>query len=114
MKKWMNCIAYLAVAAALSACSQKGSEFVGTWEAVKSAKHRAVIERNGDNFLIKDTEPSMTKRGETNTTTLAGVYKDGALEVSGPFGPTSIAYVKQTDTLVWPTMGGSLEYRRVK
>lgn len=36
------------------------------------------------------------------------------LEVAGGFGTSKVSYVKDTDTLLMPTMGGSMEYRRVK
>ena len=110
----MNCVAYVSIAAALSACGQKGSEYVGTWQAKEHANRTTAIERNGDNFVIKITEPSIFKRGQLDTDVVPAVYKDGMLEVTGGFGTSKVSYVKDTDTLLMPTMGGSMEYRRVK
>jgi len=114
MKYWMKCFAIVAVATVLSACSQKGSEFVGKWQSKDFASHHAVIEKNGDNFLLKNIEPSAFERGKIETTTIPATYKDGVLEATGAFGTAKIGYVKTTDTLLIPTMGGSMEYKRVK
>lgn len=111
----MNRFACVAVALILSACGQKGNEFVGNWQCVKYPSRSAQIERNGDNFLVKDIAPSFFKSTEMKTNVMPAVYKDGVLQVSGGFGTANIGYVKDTDTLLMPTAGGSsLEYRRSK
>lgn len=114
MKNWMKSIAFITLATALSACSQQGKEYVGTWQAKEHANRSAEIGRNGDNFVIKVTEPSFVQRGKTDTNVLAATYKDGMLEFATGFGTSKVSYVKATDTLLVPTMGGSMEYRRVK
>jgi predicted small lipoprotein YifL len=114
MKKWMKGLACLAVASALAACGKQGNEYVGNWQAKEHTNRTATIERNGDNFVIKVTEPSVFERNKLDTEVLPAVYKDGMLEVSGIFGSPKISYVKDTDTLLMPTGGGSIEYRRVK
>jgi len=114
MKNWMKGFACVAVAAVLSACGQKGSEYVGNWQAKEHKNRTAAIEKNGDNYLIKVTEPSMFERNKLDTVVLPAVYKDGLLEVSGVFGTSKVSYVKDTDTLLMPTNAGSMEYRRVK
>lgn len=114
MKNWMKGFAFLAVAAALSACGKQGNEYVGNWEAKQYKNRTVAIERNGDNFVIKATEPSKFKRGTLDTEVKPAVCKDGMLEVSTAFGAMKVSYVKDTDTLLMPTMGGSMEYRRVK
>jgi hypothetical protein len=114
MNKWIQGIALLTVAVALSACGGEGKEYVGSWQAKEHAKHSAVIERNGDSFIIKITEPSIVERGKSDTVAIPAVYKDGMLEVSNGFGTSKVSYVKDTDALLMPTMGGSIEYRRVK
>jgi hypothetical protein len=114
MSKTMNRLACVTVALVISACGQKGSEFVGTWQCVKYPNRTAQIERNGDNFLVKDITPSMFTRGKMETNVMPAVYKDGVLTVSGGFGTANVGYVKASDTLLMPTMGGSLEYHRAK
>lgn len=114
MKNWMRSVTWVAVAAILSACGQKGEEFVGRWEAKEYKNRSAEIERNGDNFLIKYTEPSMYGRKKTDTNTMPAVYKDGTLEVAGGFGTSKVGYVKNTDTLLMPMLDGSMEFRRVR
>lgn len=115
MKQWMKGLSCAAIVAVLSACGQKGgSEFVGSWQAKEQANYQAVVERNGDNFLIKITEPAAFSRGKIETQVVPAVYKDGMLEVATGFGTSKLSYVKGTDTLLMPTMSGSMEYRRVK
>ena len=117
LKKMSNTtsrLACIAVALILSACGQKGTEFVGTWQCVKYANRSAQIERNGDNFLVKDITPSMFTHDKMETNVLPAVYKDGVLVVLGGFGTANVGYVKASDTLLMPTIGGSLEYHRVK
>lgn len=113
MSKFLMRLACVAVAATLSACAPKGSEFVGKWQSVKYENRTAEIERNGDNFLIKHTTPSLFgKGGETKVRT--ATYKDGVLQFSTGMGTADIGYHKDSDTLLMPTVSGSLEYRRVK
>lgn len=114
MKNWMKGFAFVALAAVLSACGKQGNEYVGNWQATKYKNRTVAIERNGDNFVIKITEPSMFKRGEVDTETRPAVYKDGMLEISTGFGTAKVSHVKDTDTLLMPTMGDSMEFRRVK
>jgi hypothetical protein len=114
MKIWIKYLAIVATATVLAACGQKGSEFVGKWQSKDFAGRQAVIEKNGDNFLLKNIQPSAFTRGQVETTTIPATYKDGVLEAAGGFGTAKIGYVKATDTLLMPTMGGSIEYRRVK
>lgn len=114
MKNWMTGIALISLTAALSACGSQGKEYVGTWQAKEYANRTSVIERNGDNFVLKLTEPVMYGHGKTSTTSIPAVYKDGMLEMSNGFGIMKMSYIKSTDTLLMPTMGGSMEYRRVK
>jgi hypothetical protein len=114
MRNWMKGFAFLALAAALSACGRPGKEYVGTWQAKEHTNRSAEIGRNGDNFVIKVTSPSFVQSGKTETNVVAATYKDGMLEFSNGFGTSKVSYVKATDTLLVPTMGGSMEYRRVK
>lgn len=114
MKKWMKGIAFLALTAALSACGSQGKEYIGNWQSKEYANRTVAIERNGDSFVIKTTAPILYAPDKTKTTVLPAVYKDGLLEASNGLGTARISYVKNTDTLLMPTMGGSLEYRRVK
>lgn len=114
MYKAVNRFACVAVALTLSACGQKGTEFLGTWQCIKYPSRSAQIERNGESFLLKDITPSMFTPGKMETKIVPAVYKDGVLVVSGGFGSANVGYNKATDTLLMPTMGGSLEYHRAK
>lgn len=115
MKNWIKGIGCLVIAAAVAACGQKGgSEYVGSWQSKQYTNITTSIERNGDNFVVKVTEPIMYGKGEVSTSSLPAVYKDGMLEMAGAFGPAKVSYVKSTDTLLMPTTAGTMEYRRVK
>lgn len=115
MSKVMKRLACVAAALILTACGQKGNEFVGTWQCVKYPSRSAQIERNGDSFLVKDIAPSVFKSSEIKTNVMPAVYKDGVLQLSVGSDTANVGYVEATDTLLMPTAGGSsLEYRRVK
>lgn len=113
MSRILNRLACLAVVATLSACSPAGNEFIGKWQSVKYENRTAEIERNGDNFLIKNTAPSLFGKG-AETKLRTATYKDGVLQFSTGMGTADIGYRKDSDILLMPTISGSLEYRRVK
>lgn len=116
MKKWMKCLSFGAIAVVLAACGPKGgSDFVGSWQSKDYADRQVVVEKNGENFLLKDTSPAMWPRGKIETIVMPAVYKDGMLEVSAGGMTVRIGYVKDTDVMLMPTAGGTtIEYRRVK
>ncbi|MFC5550339.1 hypothetical protein [Massilia aerilata] len=110
--KGLTCAAIVVM---LSGCGEKGgAEFVGSWQAKEQANYQATVERNGDNFLVKFTEPALFPKGQMETQVFPAVYKDGMLKMASAGVTAKIAHVKNTDTLVVPTAGGSMEYRRVK
>src|SRR5258707_1312613 len=77
------------------------------------ANTRKRIQRNGDNFLI--TRSSVNLFGNSQTTTVPAVVKDGLLQVQGGFGTATITYVKAADRVTAPALlGGNVEYERVK
>ena len=99
-------LAWLFLAALLSACSGKpsGSEFVGGWEPVKSGSGPSFqISRDGDAFLLVD-----------NTNAKVAATYDGqahVLNVSmGPMGKVPFSYIASTDHL--SAMGD--EFKRAK
>lgn len=115
MKKWIKTFAVGTAALVLSACGgPSGKEYVGEWQSVKYAEMRAVIEQNGDSYLVKLTEFRRPGSKKTDTVTLPAVYENGALQVTRGSNRMSVTHVKETDTLVWPTLTSSQEYRRVK
>ena len=106
-------VSYLAVSAALLAgCSGgSGSEYVGTWVNTKSEKRTLQIERNGEGFIVRNTEPSFFTAGKMETNNLPATLKDGALQVQvGGFGPISFMVDKSTGNLT----NGQAEYKKVK
>ena len=100
LRKFVSLTCIVALSAALVACKQAGSEYVGKWRA-KGDKSHAIIEivRNGDSFVIMSTggQLPLTLDKESNT------LKSGAF--------MSISYVKASDTLL-DSAGAELE--RVK
>jgi hypothetical protein len=89
------------LAALVVGCSKPGSDFVGKWVNTQDASEVLDISRNGDGFLIG-----------ANGQNLGATYKDGALQMDGMMGAVSLTYVKSTDTLLAPGVGGQGEYKR--
>lgn len=111
----MKKLAGILCAVLLAGCSEKGNEYIGKWENNEHGHREMVVERNGDLFFINTVEPSMFKKGETETRKLPASYKDGQLQVQNGFGAVVIAYQKDKDALLLPTMGGAgMEYKRTK
>ena len=103
----------LSILLLLTACAKAGSEYIGKWENVKNKKDQFEISRNGDNFLI--TRSGVNLFGNSQTTTVPAVVKDGLLQVQGGFGTATITYVKAADRVTAPALlGGNVEYERVK
>lgn len=109
MRKFL--IGFSAAAALLAGCGNHGGdEYLGKWVNVKSEKRTLEIERNGEGFIVRNTEPSAWD-GKLETKNIPAVLKDGALQVqTGGFGPVMLMVDKATGNLT----GGRLEYKRVK
>jgi hypothetical protein len=109
-------IVFLAVL--LVACGRQGAEYLGKWQTA-DGKHTVEISQNGENLLLKVTDPAhkglfFSEPGKTTTTTISGVVKDGLLKIDGPFGGATVTYVKKSDTLLIPGGMGDIEYKRLK
>lgn len=87
---------------------------MGKWVNSKNASDTVEIVKNGEGFLIKETLPSRFNKGAMDTTKMPAVLKDGLLQLNGVLGSFSVGHIKETDTLTMPSMGGSVEYKRVK
>jgi hypothetical protein len=109
----MKKIAVIMIAIVLTACGDNGSEYVGKWARKDNPKLTAEIARNGDSFIIKQTDYAIFTPG-LKTTNIPATFKDGLLQVQTGMGSANISYVKDRDTLLWPTIGGSTEYQRSK
>lgn len=95
----------------LAACSN-GSEFVGKWQNVKKKSDAIEIVRNGSDFLLLKTSPSlMTGKLETGKIPLQ--YKDNSLKLDAGFMSATLSHVKSTDTLSLVSIMGTEEYKRV-
>lgn len=108
--------AFLAVSAAfmLSACSHSsGDEFLGNWQSPARKTEHIVIERNGDGFMIHDFSPSFFD-GKPHETKLPAIYKDGVLQASTGMGTANFGHDAKNDTLTVQTLGGSLDFSRIK
>jgi len=98
----------------LTACSEKGNDYIGKWGSKENANRTVQIEKNGESYLVKETKPSMWTKGELETLSIPASYKDGMLQVQTGMGSVNISYVKGSDTLLMPTVGGTAEYKRLK
>lgn len=104
----------LSLVFALVACGNAGGEYLGKWVNVKNANDTVEIVKNGENFLITETLPSQFQKGKMDSAKMPAVLKDGLLQLSGVLGTITVGLIKETDTLTMPSMGGSVEYKRVK
>jgi hypothetical protein len=112
----MKKLLLLVLASLLLACSGPGADYLGTWVNSRSADNTIEIVRNGENFLVKETRPSLFGRnGETQTSNTPAVLKDGLLQIQSALGPVTITHVKDSDTLSMPgLLGSAKEYKRMK
>lgn len=93
---------------ALAGCHSAGSEYVGKWVNVKSDKRTLQIERNGDSFMLRSTEPSFIT-GRIETKNIPATLKDGTLQVQLGMGAITLSIDKGTHHLI----DGQGEYKRV-
>ena len=100
--------ALLLVCMVLAGCNNAGSEYVGKWVNVKSDKRTVEIERNGDSFMLRNTEPSFFS-GKIETRSIPATLKDGTLQVQMGMGSVTISLDKGTGHLT----DGQAEYKRV-
>jgi hypothetical protein len=107
MKHFACAIATLAL---MTGCAkQNDAQFLGSWVNVKSDKRTVLIEKNGGEFMIRETGPSFIS-GKVETRNIPATMKNGMLEVQTGFGTDTLAVDKATGHLT----NGQLEYRRVK
>ncbi len=95
---------YLAIFSSLviSACSNSASnDYVGKWVNVKSECRTFEIEKNGANFLVKVSEPSMFSR-ELKIQTVPASLKDEILRLEIPGNVVALSFNKNTGNLVTP------------
>lgn len=83
--------------ALLSACSQEGDEYVGKWVHSEYKDHTMEIVRNGDNYLIRTSEPGFRV---PRTASYPATSKEGILQISTGFGAVSLAVDESTGRLV--------------
>ena len=92
----------------LTGCgADAGSEYLGKWQNVKFEKRTLQIDRNGENFIVRETSPSMAN-GEMKTQNLPATVKDGILQISGQM-TISVVIDKASGLLTGPGM----EYKKL-
>lgn len=112
--KFSKIILSAVAAAILAGCGsgggQVGSEYVGKWQNIKDEKVSEVIERNGDQFFVSETAPSLT-HAHTQTTSRAAatIDKNGVLVISTVLGNVNFTIDKTTGNLT----GHGTEYKKV-
>lgn len=83
----------------LTSCKESGGdEFLGKWVNVKSEKRSMEIVRNGNGYIVRNTEPGMTY-GKLDTTNFPATMKDGVLQISNGFGTIALVVDKSTGNL---------------
>lgn len=92
----------------LAGCGESaGDEFLGTWIGVENDKRVLVIERNGESYMVRNTEPSPFS-DKIRTANLPATLEDGVLQVSVGMGRVSLAVDDKTGNLT----DGKREFRR--
>lgn len=83
----------------LTACKEGGGdEYLGKWVHVKNQKRTMEIVRNGESYIVRNTEPGMTS-GKFDTTNIPASMKDGALHISNGLGTITLVVDKSTGHL---------------
>lgn len=108
----MKKIAILALTLVLSACGNKGPEFEGQWLDTRNGTSLLDIKKNGDEFVIRSSNPKV--RGGSPGAPVPAVAKDGKLVLENALGQPTFSYIAESDTLVFASVAGNEEYRRVK
>ena len=91
----------------LAGCSaHSGEDMLGKWEDKRNAEHTLVVERNGDNFLIRRTQSDFLEGG-LKTVSIPATLKDGLLTTDQFF---SLTLDKKSGLLT----DGRNEYQRAK
>jgi hypothetical protein len=102
-------IGAVAALLALGACGNKeGDEFVGKWQSAKT-NQSVEITRNDDGFIIANTTG-----GGMKGAVISASYRNGSLEVDTGGKPEDIAYDREHDAIILPTMAGDTPFSRVK
>ncbi len=88
--------------------SKEGDEFVGKWQSTKTSQS-VEITRNDDGFIIANTTG-----GGMKGAVISASYRNGSLEVDTGGHTEDIAYDRQHDLIILPTMAGDTPFSRVK
>lgn len=91
-----------------SAVAANESQFIGHWVNTKSAKRTLDIEKQGQQFMIRDTHPDFA-RGQPETKNIPAIMtSEGMLQAQMGMGPINFAIDEKTGFLIV----GRLEYKK--
>lgn len=83
----------------LNGCMEHGSdEYIGRWVNVKTEKRIMDIVKNGEGYIVRNTEPGMTS-GKSDTTNIPATLKDGGLQINNGFGTIVLVVDRSTGHL---------------
>ena len=81
-----------------------GNEFIGNWVNNDRASESLEIKRNGENFIVSQSAPTVigkiVNNGEKKTTEFPAVFKESLLTVNKGSETITISYVKEGDYLL--------------
>lgn len=98
------------VTALLTACSGGNGKYIGKWVNINSTQRTLQIDRNGDTFIIRNTEPSFIT-GQAETKNFPAIIKDGTLQAQmGGLVPVTLVIDQKTGNLT----NGQAEYVKAK
>lgn len=107
--KYRNLLATAAMMlAAGSTFAASESQFIGHWVNTKSVKRTLDIEKQGQQFMIRDTHPDFA-RGQPETKNIPAIMtNEGMLQAQMGMGPINFAIDEKTGLLIV----GRLEYKK--
>ena len=102
-------ITLLSFSVILAGCTgDNGAEYIGEWQHIKYEKRTMKIERNGDNYIIRTSDPSMWEKEKFVTKNIPATLKDGMLQYDG--GLVSLVIDKASGNIT----SGNAEFKRLK
>lgn len=102
-------LALLPLALLLGCGNEKGTKFIGLWSHPTIDAITLTIEKNGESFMVKKTEPNHWGDGEPKTTSYPAKLEGNILQVNIGMGTISLA----VDSTSGKLSDGQTDYTKV-
>lgn len=83
----------------MSGCSQAENKFIGSWKSIDLEHSTITIEKNGDNLIVRKTEPTFATRDDVRTMNLPATINNEFLQVNTDTGIINFAIDESTGNL---------------